>query len=275
MAIRAILFDLDDTLVVDEAVSQEAFERVAAKATHFGADAKSFIWDSQMLARNLWSKGPCFAYCRAIGISAFECLWGTFDDDQEDLRKLRTWALPFREAVFDGALRQQLIDIPTVGSELAAEFKKVRRRLQRLMPDAKETLVRLSRDYRLGMLTNGAPSLQREKIVASGLESFFQAISVSGEKGIGKPSSEIFFHLMSELGVLPSETVMVGNSKERDIIGAHNAGIRSVWICVPGAEEPFDIEPDAEISGLSKLPTCIDEMNSVSVRSDSPEPLEI
>jgi putative hydrolase of the HAD superfamily len=263
MAIRAILFDLDDTLLVDEAVSQEAFEIVAQKATQFGAKATDFIRDSQALAHDLWRKGSCFAYCRAIGISPFECLWGAFNDDQEDLHRLRAWAIPFREAVFDRALRLQLVENPTAGAELAMEFGKVRRRLQRLMPDAKEILVRLALDYQLGLLTNGAPSLQREKIVASGLAPFFQAIAVSGEKGIGKPKAEIFFQLIEELGILPTEAVMVGNSKERDIAGAQNAGIRSIWLRVPGAEELFDVEPDVEISGLNELPACITKMNQV------------
>lgn len=275
MAIRAILFDLDDTLVVDEAVSQEAFEVVAAKAAQFGAEAKDFIRDSKMLANDLWRKGPCFSYCYAIGISAYECLWGTFDDDREELRKLRAWALSFREAVFDAALRRQLIDIPTLGPELALEFGKARRRLQRLVPDAKEILVRLSGEYFFGLLTNGAPSLQREKIAASGLASFFRAIVISGEKGIGKPRSEIFLQLMAELGVSVSEAVMVGNSKVRDIVGAHNAGMRNIWIRIPGAEEDCDVEPNAEISGLSQLPACLKEIHALAERANSPAPLEI
>lgn len=261
MAIRAVLFDLDDTLVVDEAISQEAFEIVATKAACFGVDGQRFVRDAVTLARELWNRGPSFTYCRAIGINAFECLWGAFDDNQEELRQLRAWALHFREEVFDGALRRQFIESPTAGHELAREFGEARRRLQRLMPDAKEIVVRLSRLYRLGMLTNGAPSLQREKIIASGLAPFFHAIVISGERGIGKPRAEIFLQLIAELGVSPSETVMVGNSRERDIAGARNAGVRSVWLRVPGAEEPSEVEPDAEISGLSKLPTCIEEMS--------------
>ncbi len=267
MAIRAVIFDLDDTLVADEAISEEAFKTVAAKAAQFGAEATDFIRDSKMLAQELWKKGPCFAYCYAIGISAYECLWGTFDDKQEELQKLRAWALPFREMVFDSALRRQLIDIPALGPELSEEFGKARRRLQRLVPDAKEILVRLSCEYLLGLLTNGAPSLQREKIMASGLGSLFRAIVVSGEKGIGKPEPEIFFHLMEELGVDASETVMIGNSKARDIIGAHNAGVRSIWIRIPGAEEHFDVEPHVEISGLNKLPACLKEMDALTSSS--------
>jgi len=267
MAIRAIVFDLDDTLVADEAVSEEAFEAVALKAAQFGVEAKDFTRDAKMLAHELWQKGPCFEYCHAIGISAYECLWGNFDDKQEEIQKLRAWAFPFREMVFDRALRRQLIDIPALGPELAKEFGKSRRCLQRLAPDAKEILVRLNCEYRLGLLTNGAPSLQREKIEAPGLAALFHAIVISGEKGIGKPQPEIFFHLMEELGVEPFETVMVGNSKARDVVGAHNAGVRSIWIRIPGAEEHCDVEPHVEISGLNKLPACLKEMDALTSSS--------
>ena len=109
-------------------------------------------------------------------------------------------------------------------------------------------------------MTNGAPDLQREKIAASGLESFFKAIAVSGEHGIGKPRPEIFHRLLSELGVSADEAVMVGNSLERDIAGARNAGIRSIWIRVPGSEEHAEVTPDHTITSLSEIPSILDQL---------------
>jgi len=266
MEIKAIIFDLDDTLIADESASRMAFEEVGTKAARFGVKKGEFVRDCQTLAHGLWTSGPCYAYCESIGISAFECLWGQFSDEQEELQKLRSWAIPFREAVFSGALRQQSSKIShshSVGSELSEEFGKARRKFQKLMPSAKEVLACLYPHYRLGMLTNGAPSLQREKIAASGLEPFFQAITISGEKGIGKPMAEIFFQLVAELDTLPSEVIMVGNSKERDIAGACNAGIRSVWL---RAFERGDLQPQpqAEISALRELPALVMEMNAFS-----------
>jgi len=82
MAIKALLFDLDDTLMVDEAVSHETFAHVAAEASsRFGADAARFASDAMEIARQLWSVGECRPFCRSIGISAFECLWGGFTAD--------------------------------------------------------------------------------------------------------------------------------------------------------------------------------------------------
>jgi putative hydrolase of the HAD superfamily len=99
------------------------------------------------------------------------------------------------------------------------------------MPDALEILTRLSGRYTLGLLTNGAPDLQREKIAASGTESLFSQIVISGVYGIGKPHPEIFLHLTDRLGVSPAEAVMVGNS-QRDT-AALQPGIISIWLRVP------------------------------------------
>jgi putative hydrolase of the HAD superfamily len=265
MALRALLFDLDDTLAVDEAVSHEAFAHVAAVASsRFGVDAAPFATDVMAIAREFWASGECRPFCRSIGISAFECLWGRFEGDSAELTALRNWATAYRVEVFAKALAAQGGEGGDPSAEaakfLSAEFASTRRARQRLLPGARELLAQLSQDYSIALLTNGAPDLQREKIAASGLEPFFRAIAVSGEHGIGKPKPEIFHRLLAELGVSAEEAVMVGNSLERDIAGARNAGIRSIWIRVPGSEEQAEVTPDHTITELSEILTLIKDI---------------
>jgi len=266
MAIRALLFDLDDTLAVDEAVSHETFAHVAAEASsRFGVDPAKFASDSMAVARELWAAGECRPFCRSIGISAFECLWGGFTGESSELTALRNWATAYRVEVFAKALALQGKDTgPDAAAFLSAEFESTRRSRQRLLSGARELMTELSQTYALGLLTNGAPDLQREKIAASGLESFFKAIAVSGEHGIGKPKPDIFHRLLSEIGVQPEEALMVGNSLERDIAGARNAGIRSVWIRVPGSEEHADVTPDHTITSLSEIPQILRDLETDS-----------
>lgn len=263
MAIRALLFDLDDTLMVDEAVSHETFAHVAAEASsRFGVDPARFAADAMSTARELWGEGAARPFCRSIGISAFECLWGGFTGESPELTSLREWATAYRVEVFANALALQDMPVPAdAASFLSAEFASTRRSRQRLMPGARELLTQLAATRRLALLTNGAPDLQREKIAASGLESLFQAIAVSGEHGIGKPKPEIFHRLLSELGTEASETVMVGNSLERDIAGARNAGIRSIWIRVPGAEERAEVIPDHTVTDLMEIVPIIEGLD--------------
>lgn len=260
MALEAILFDLDDTLIVDEAVSREALASTAAKAAReSGVVTPRFAADVHRIGSTLWREGPCHTYTRSIGISFHECLWGRFEGDTPELRALREWAQAYRIEVFAAALRAQENPDSELAAELAAHFSAERRRLQRLMPDALETLVRLKTTRRIALLTNGAPDLQREKIAASGLGHLFDAIAVSGERGVGKPEPEIFHMLLSDLGVAPENAVMVGNSLERDIAGAHNAKLAAaIWIQVPGSEERAEVNPHHTILGLHEIPDLLE-----------------
>jgi len=255
MPIRTILFDLDDTLIVDEAVSREAMKEAAEFANaENGAAVDQFLRDATTEAKRLWREGPCYDYCQRIGISAMECLWGPFSGDDAETTKLREWAHDFRPAVFASALAKQLLETSSGADKIAAEFAAARRRRQRQLPNALETLATLKPLYRLGLLTNGNSSLQREKLKASGLGGVFDAVAISGEVGIGKPQAGVFQHLLNELGGTPSEAMMVGNSLKRDIQGAHNAGIEKVvWIKVPGAEEPANVTPHYTITGLHEV----------------------
>lgn len=255
----SLLFDLDDTLIVDEAVSSEALAATAAHAFRtVGANQDAFRRDARRIAVKLHREAPVHSYCRRIGISAFECLWGRFEGTSDDLTALREWAHDYRVRVFDTALRTQGLDGVETATDLAEVFSTQRRKLARLMPDAREVLTRLSRTHKLGLLTNGAPDLQREKLLASGLEPLFSAVAVSGEHDIGKPNAEIFHRLLAELGSEPDDTMMIGNSLERDIAGARNAGIRSIWIRVPGSEEHDDVHPDFTVAGLAEIPAIVD-----------------
>ena len=252
MPLQAILFDLDDTLIVDEAISKSAMGQTAALAAKLhGAEIPRFLADAKRLSQALWRDNPCLAYCDEIGVTAEECLWGDFDSP--GLADLRAWSLTFRHSLFDAILREQ--GLPDDDGPLAEEFASARRKLQRLMPDAKETLARLKPAFKIGLLTNGASDLQREKIAASGLASFFDAVAVSGEHGTGKPNPGIFHILLRELGSPPGAAAMVGNSLARDIAGAQSAGIaRTVWLHVPGSEEFAAVTPDHTINALHELP---------------------
>jgi len=63
--------------------------------------------------------------------------------------------------------------------------------------------------------------------------------------------------------VSPEEAIMVGNSLERDIAGARNAGIRSIWVRVPGSEEHADVTPDHTITSLAEIPEILNRLAGV------------
>lgn len=103
-------------------------------------------------------------------------------------------------------------------------------------------------------MTNGAPDLQRAKLGGAGLGPYFDAVIVSGEVGVGKPDPVPFALALAALGADPAEAVMVGDSLERDIAGARDAGIRGIWLDRAAAGRPPDgVVPDERISDLQQL----------------------
>ena len=70
METAAILFDLDDTLVVDEAAVEAALLATCVELqTRYGLDPQGLALTVRHCARELWRTAPTLAYCRAIGRS--------------------------------------------------------------------------------------------------------------------------------------------------------------------------------------------------------------
>lgn len=228
---RAVLFDLDDTLVVEEPAAQAAFDATAAHAaTRHPLDPRRLAQDARACARELWYAGPHHPAAERIAISSWEGLWCRFAGQDPHMRALREWAPGYRAAAWDAALRRQRVDDPLLAGDLGERFGAERRGRHELLPGAAEVLDDLARDHRIGLVTNGASCLQREKLAGCGLADRFDAVVVSGDLGTRKPDPAVFQRALDLLGARPGEAVMVGDSPERDIAGAHACGIRGVLL---------------------------------------------
>ena len=260
MKYRAVIFDLDDTLIWDERLSRGALMETAAEAAkRCDVDAARLAATAQSASEELWRAHAPVHRCDQLGIVAFEGMWGHFHGEEDYLRHLREWTPHFRTEIWRRALSAQHIEDEGLAGELGAMFARRRRELQDPLPGAQDVLHRLrAAGVRIGLLTNGAASLQREKIETSGLGLFFDAAVVSGEIGTGKPEPEIFHHLLGRLGVDASAALMVGNSLARDIVGGKRAGMSTCWLALEGEEEPVGLtEPDYTIRSLGELPAIV------------------
>ena len=123
----------------------------------------------------------------------------------------------------------------------------------------------LQEDYALGLVTNGASCLQREKLEASGLRRFFDVVVVSGEVGVGKPEAAIFRHALARLDAPAEATAMVGDSLARDIDGAVAAGLSAIWINRFRRPRPDGRGGLLEITNLSQAPRVLARRNAATV----------
>jgi putative hydrolase of the HAD superfamily len=100
----------------------------------------------------------------------------------------------------------------------------------RLMEDTIEVLDELSKKYRLAILTNGDSISQRGKLNTFPHLNWFEIVMVAGDYPWAKPDVRLFELLCEKLNVIPSEVVFVGDTIASDIIGAKNAGMKTIWI---------------------------------------------
>lgn len=109
-------------------------------------------------------------------------------------------------------------------------------------------------DRRLGIITNGPADVQRAKVELLDLESFVDVVLISGEFGAEKPDPQIFQVMMRRLGVEPSEAVMIGDSPEHDIAGAHAVDIAAIWVHRDGRQWRSPLRPpEATIRHIGEL----------------------
>lgn len=85
------------------------------------------------------------------------------------------------------------------------------------------------RGYRLGLLSNFDTSLPAFCCELGFGDYHLDLVLASDEIGIRKPSPDIFLEGCRRLGVEPHRCLYVGDSFEKDVVGAANAGLNAVW----------------------------------------------
>lgn len=95
---------------------------------------------------------------------------------------------------------------------------------------ARKVLLDLKKEgYKLAIITDGDPLKQWEKILRLELDEFFDDVFISDYLGVRKPHPKIFEKALRRMGALPEESVMVGDRLYSDIYGAKKVGMHTIW----------------------------------------------
>jgi putative hydrolase of the HAD superfamily len=122
-------------------------------------------------------------------------------------------------------------DISLTTAEFCADcYQRAYRVARRPIPGAIPLLRRLRPHVKVAVVSNNLIDEQRKKLKCCGLGPFVDCLVVSEEVGTAKPDLAIFEEVLKRLRCGAQEAVMVGNSWEEDILGAHRAGMRAVWL---------------------------------------------
>ncbi len=233
---RAILFDLDDTLLDWSSAVHTSWEAVLAEAApRLGGDAGSLRQAIQREGALFWADEAAVAHYRVRPL-----------DSRRAIVRLALLSEGLDEAAVDELARRSLGEL----QDRIAPFA-----------DSIETLDTLrAQGYRLALVTNGAAETQRTKIERWGLEERFEAIVIEGEFGQGKPDPAVFAHALAGAKAAPEEAWMVGDNLYADIGGAQAAGVHSVWIHRERLQFPENppARPQRRIGHLTELRAALE-----------------
>ncbi|MBT2569405.1 HAD family hydrolase [Planococcus sp. ISL-110] len=260
--VKAIFFDLDDTLLWDKKSVEKAFEETCQLAEELTARDCSGLEEAvRAAATELYAGYDTYDFTKMIGINPFEGLWGTFDDKGTDFQQMKTIVPAYRREAWTLGLKKIGIDNPGIAGQLAEFFPEARKRNPILYEESLKVLEDLKGHYQLLLLTNGSPSLQQTKLeITPEIAPFFDHIVISGAFGKGKPDPSIFHHALSKFDFAAGEVLMVGDNLMTDIIGAEKAGIRSVWVNREEKAPHESIIPTYEVQHLEELLQLLEQI---------------
>jgi len=253
--ISAVIFDLDDTLIIEEATALASLREAASLLDDHDAD--EFATLVLETARSLWRAHRLHPLCLELGIASWEGLWATFEGCHESIDELRTWAPTYQQRVWSNAIAAVGDPDEGLAQAMSEAYVHAQRRGHPSIEGAGDAVRSLHGRCRLALLTNGPSDIQRRKLALTGLEDCFDSVIISGELGIGKPDVRVFQHAAEALEVPPSEIVMIGDSWERDVIGAVNAGMSAVWLS-SARPTPEDVTRVTVAEGIDAIASVLD-----------------
>jgi putative hydrolase of the HAD superfamily len=216
MMVKAVIFDLDGTLLNRDASIQKFIEYQYKRLQQW----LSHIPKESYIARFIELDDRGYVWKDAVYqqmVKEFELIGITWEDLLEDyMNHFHKSCVPFPHLVW-----------------MLEELKR--------------------KSLKLGIITNGKGQFQMHSIKALGIEGYFDMILISEWEGISKPDPRLFQKAMDHLNVLPNESVFVGDHPINDIQAARNVGMKTIWkkdAIYQSANADFVIEELKEITNI-------------------------
>ncbi|HEY4092054.1 MAG TPA: HAD family hydrolase [Luteibacter sp.] len=122
-----------------------------------------------------------------------------------------------------------------------------------LYPDSLAALERIAAMMPIVSISNGNADLE-----VIGLHHLFHTRINAMGAGVAKPDPKIFLAAAEALGLAPAEILHVGDDPLLDVVGAHEAGLRTVWLNRTGATWSHGPAPDLEFADMCDLANWLD-----------------
>ena len=201
LIVKDIFFDLDHTLWDFDKNSMLAFKRVFKKFK-ITIEFDAFLKIYEPINVEYWKK---------------------YREDKVSKESLRRGRLIDSFNFFDLIYTTEKID------EIADAYIQELPFDNHLFEGAVEILDYLILKYKLHIITNGFEEVQHKKLKNSGIDHYFSTVTTSEEVGVKKPNPKVFLTALNKANSLPTQSVMIGDSLEADILGANNIGMQTIF----------------------------------------------
>ncbi len=220
--IKAVIFDLDNTLIDFMRIKKSSVEAAVTAMISAGLDM---------------SKDD-----------ATKVLYELYDE----------YGIEYQE-IFQKFLEKvhSKVDYRILAAGIVA-YRKLQSGLLEPYPKVIPTLMRLKEaGLKLAILSD-APRLKAWiRLTEMRIADFFDVVVTLDDTGMLKPSSVPFRKVLKELGVQPEDAMMVGDNPGRDINGAKDAGMATVFARYGSTKEVADSGADFDINSIDELPNVI------------------
>ena len=192
--IKAVVFDLDNTLVDFMAMKRQAVDA-------------------------------------AIGAMMDAGLNLTYDQVKEHIDSIYNELGIEYQQVFDRLLTDVLGHVdPRIISAGIIAYRRAREAALKPYPHVTATLMQLNRrGIKLGILSDAPTREAWLRLCFINYHHFFDVVVKFDDTGERKPSPLPFKTVLNKLGVAPEHAIMVGDWAERDMLGARNAGMKTAF----------------------------------------------
>jgi putative hydrolase of the HAD superfamily len=203
-ALRAVLFDLDDTLFDHARATRSALADLP------GLEPCLRIWPVEEL---------CDRHGRVLETLHAGVLAGDMTVGEARVER-------FRQLLEAAGLPRPL----DRARDVARAYRAAYERDWQAVPGAIGLLESVNaKGLRVVIVTNNGVAEQQRKLERCGIGALVHAMVTSEEAGIAKPAPGIFEIALRHAGASAAEAVMVGDAWATDVEGARAAGIRPVW----------------------------------------------
>ncbi|MAI78468.1 MAG: hypothetical protein CL917_05990 [Deltaproteobacteria bacterium] len=251
MPIRAVVFDLFDTLV-----------------DLLGEEMPRTEYQGRMIPSSFLSLHALTAEYGEISFDAFLSTMRELEKQFLESHYAQQKELPTTERFTTLARRLELEDDRLISALVDTHMDGLREHV-RVLDHHEDVLSLLKERVRLGLCSNFSHTPAAQKVLdQANLSDLFDVVVISDAAGMRKPHSEIFRITLDSLELDPDEVLHVGDSLKADVAGAAALGIRTVWITrriadpVTALAEYTGPRPDFQIADLSELVSILDDLET-------------